>query len=173
MSRYSDKCDFADFLDIFGEESISKSEIYIGDKKLEATGYRDLVPYLAHTVSLFSGSKEGHIYVQLSERSYVDTQEEETLGWYLRDLLKIYNRCKRNKVPFDVDSAVKEVSFSDYNMDVIMELAKRVRDYGNKTTTAGIHTWIGEQFRKNLAYEMIKHNIDPSEYGLERFKEGK
>lgn len=169
ISRYSDKCDFADHIEIFGVENVLKADIYVGDTKIDAKGYNDLIPYLPHIICISCGSKDGGSYIKLTEKSQVDIHEEETLGWYLRDLLKIYNRCKRKKIEFNVEDAVKEVCWNNYNKEIITNLANRVKEHGKKATIDGLHTFLNEYYRENLVDEMLKYGLNPADWDYGRF----
>lgn len=171
ISSYSDRCDFCDHIYFSGVENVLKADIYVGDKKLEAKEYRDLIPYLPYIIGIFIGGKDGDSYIRLSKESYVDSYERETLEWYLKNLLRIYNRCKRKKIPFNKEAAVHEICFDHHNEDIITELANRVAQFGRKAKIDGLHTSYGDFYRKNLVDEMIKYNIDPADFGLERFLE--
>jgi hypothetical protein len=109
----------------------------------------------------------------LSSRSFVDTEEEDRLNCYLREILRIYNRCKRKKVEFNVEEVVKEVCWHDYNKEQITELARRVKEKGKKTTIDGIHLTMSEHYRQELVDEMIRNNLNPADYGYERFTANK
>lgn len=194
MSKFSGKADFFDHLWMSSEteeEAFNKfngTELYIVQpvpedvnifdcvnipetyyKKIEYTSMKDLIPYYPHTIAFGSWGKE-HSIVCLSSKSHVDIEEEDRLNWYMRDLQKIYRRCKRKKIEFDVEAAVKEVDWHDYNTDIIRELAERVKKYGKKATSTEVHLPFYEQhYRQNLVAEMLAHGIDPAEWGLERF----
>ena len=105
----------------------------------------------------------------MTKESKVDIHEQETLGWYLRDLLKIYNRCKRKKIEFNVEDAVKEVCWNDHNREIITELANRVKEQGKKANIEGLHTSLNEHYRENLINEMLKYGLNPEEWGYGRF----
>lgn len=113
--------------------------------------------------------------VCLSSRSFVDEEEEDRLLLYLKQLLRIYNRCKRKKTEFNVEEAVKEVCWLNYNKEQITELAQRVKEKGKKASIDGIHLAMSEHYRQVLVDEMIRNDLNPADYGYERFvtnKEG-
>lgn len=170
MSKFCDKCDFADHIDIFGLENTLKANIYIGDSgtPLNATCYKDLVPYLAHIVGASVGGKDGCTYIRLTARPWLDYQEEDRLESYKKSMVTYYNSCKRKKVEFDIDTACKRVTIFD-NDETTRELARRVKEKGNKAELNGLHFRIYDMYRQNLVDEMIKEGIDPCDYGYERF----
>lgn len=89
----------------------------------------------------------------------------------LNSLLTIYNRKNRNKTPFDIDSAIKESSWSTLNRCVLSELAERVGLYGERANTDGIHLDTKDHYRRVLVEEMISNGVNPADYGYERFLE--
>ena len=147
------------------EERVNIPETYY--KKVEYKSFKDLIPYYPHIVAFAGGST-----VCLSPKSYVDEDEQETLEFYLKRILRIYNRCKRKKIEFNIEDAVKEVCWSDWNKEAIEELAKRVKLKGKKANIDGIHLVMKEYYRNELVKEMLKYGINPADYGYERFVRG-
>ena len=130
----------------------------------------DLIPYYPYVVcTAVHNNADRTATIRLTSESYVDVEERERLNLYLEQLLKIYNRCKREKTKFDIKEAVDEVSFWNFNVEAIMELANRVAKSGKKATIDGIHLKMHEFYRKQLAEEMLKSGLNPTEYGYERF----
>ena len=153
------------------KDGVNVPETYY--KKVEYSSIKDLVPYYPHLVSMahYDNKNPRNSLVIISPKSYVDENEKDFLEWYLKDLLKIYRRCKRKKIEFNVDDAVKEVCWHDYNKEEIVELANRVKEKGKKATIDGIHLPFNEKYyRQELVNEMLKYGLDPCEYGdYERF----
>lgn len=176
MSMFSGKCDCYDTLvaihNYTEDELKNKVDIYVGNstEPLHIESYKDLIPYYPYLVSSGVFSKDKFV-VHLTSESFVDEEERESLEFRLKELIKIYNRCKRKKTEFNVEDTVKEVCFGDWNRDVICELAKRVKENGKKATIDGLHLKIHELFRKTLVDEMLNNGIDPCEYGYGRFME--
>lgn len=179
MSIYSGKCDVYDTLvsihQYTEEELIKNVKIYVGnsDEPLEIESYKSLIPYYPYIVaSAYFNNKDRQAIISLSSESFVDEEERERLEWYLKDILKIYNRCKRNKEEFDVEMAVDGVSwFSD--KDVIREIARRVKESGARATLDGIHLEFHEHYyRQLLVDKMIENGLNPFDYGYGRFVEG-
>lgn len=177
MSKYSGKCDFYDNLCIheYTEEELKNNIIiYIGNSKnpLKIDSYKSLIPYYPHIISVGSFDNEKRkSTIYLTSKSWVDIEEEESLNFYLSQILRVYNRCKRKKVPFDLDMARKELGYL-YNdiKEVIDELIDRVNKYGKKANIDGLHLPFKEQcYRKILIDEMLRNGLDPCEYGYERF----
>ena len=175
MSKFSGKCDLADSLEIHNytlEELQDNVLIYVGEntEPLHIEKMSDLIPFYPYIIgSSYHNNKERKAVIHLSSESYVDREEREILEFRLKDLLRIYNRCRRKKIEFDIDKAVDEVSWLGWNYEVYREIAERVELYGKKATVDGIRLKMHEIYRRELAEEMIKNGLDPADYGLERF----
>lgn len=154
------------------EELKNNVNIYIGNIKtpLKIESQKDLIPYYPHIVS--SGgfdNVERKADIHITSKSWVDMEEKESLEWRLNSLLRIYNRCKRKKIEFDVDEAVKEITWNDWNEELYKELAKRVKEYGKRATIDRIHLKMHERYRQELVNTMIENGLNPSYWGYERF----
>lgn len=167
MSKYSGKYDFADWIETHGVENIDKVNVYVGDNKVKVHEYRDIIPYLAHIIVFAGSAKGGQATVKLSVDSYVDRYEREMLQYAMDDLLRIYRKCKRQKIEFCAEDAVNQISW--HEKDVAMELAKRIEQSGKKANFDGLHIKVCEFYRKHLAKEMMRHGLNPVDYGLDRF----
>lgn len=152
MSKYSGKCDVADWCDGFTDEQLLAMRFYIGRNivPLKIESQKDLAPYYAHLVSAASGQ-----VVRISEESFVDSEEREHLTWRLENVKKYYRKCKRMKIPYDMDEAVKQSSFFT-SSDIDREIAKRVGEQGNKATIDGLRLPLQEHNRKKLFTEMVR-----------------
>ena len=169
---YSGKCDFYDYIEIHQDkDSILNAKIYVGDSNtpLEVHSMVDLIPYYPYIISVGAHNGKDH-FIRLTSKPYTDIEEEDSLKFYLELLLKYYRKCKRKKIEFDVDEAVKSLSFS-FNQDVIRELAERVKKYGKKATYEGLHLVSKDFYRKELVDEMLINGLNPADYGYERFCE--
>lgn len=156
-------------LDKIFKQNINIAETYY--KKVKYNSIKDLIPLYPYIISFCSidNTNSNNSVVWLSMKPFTDTEEEEILGFYLEDLIKIYNKCKRNKIEFDVDNAVNTVCFQGHNKNVITELANRVKEHGKRAKIDGIHTDTHEYYRQKLVDEMIKNEINIADYGYERF----
>ena len=107
MSKYCDKCDVYDQIGDYSDEQLQNSKIFIGDNvvPLKIESQHDLAPYYAHIV-VESYAKDNVVNMRISNRSYVDRQEEECLEWILRDFKKYYKKCKRKKIPYVEEEAL-------------------------------------------------------------------
>ena len=179
MSRFSGKCDLGDTLDIRGEEFISKSKIFIGNNiaPLRIDTYKDALPYFPFLVGSMGSDKE-MAYIRISNRSFVDIEEEEMLGWILRDAKKYYRKCKRNKVDFDINEALKKTVMFECDYDEYRPIIEAVKENGEKATVPEtVHRPIHDHYRKDLYEEMVKVGYDENSsaiwcFGLGRFLRG-
>lgn len=140
-------------------------------KKVEYSSMKDLIPYYPYLIS-FAGcdnTDSRNSVVCLTSESFVDREERESLEFKLKEILRIYNRCKRKKIEFNVDDAVEQICWMGWNKVAVTELANRVKEKGKRATTDGIHLTMHERYRRELVDEMIKHDIDPAKYGYSRF----
>lgn len=171
MSRFSGKCDLADTIDIH-DEKILNAKIYVGNsnKPLQINEIKDLIPYYPHIIGAACfDNVDGKSVIHLSSESWVDHEERENLEFKLQRLIRIYNRCKRKKIEFNVEDAVNEICCGNWNREPITELANRVKEKGKKTTIDGIHLTMHERYRQELVDEMLKHGLNPADYGYARF----
>lgn len=198
MSKFSGKADFCDSLwsraetDEEAFEKFNGTNLYISQplpkgfnlkeaidnkvnipqtyyKKIEYSSIKDLIPYYPHITS-FGGYSSDYRLVCLSQEPYFDYEERDRLEVNLKWLIRIYNRCKRKKIEFNVEDAVKEVCYNGWNEEPITELAKRVKEKGKKATVDGIHLRMHEYYRKEFVREMLKYGLNPCDYGdYERF----
>lgn len=171
MSKWSGKCDFADSLEIHNytlEDFQNKVTIYIGNstEPLHIEKMEDLIPYYPHLISMaWYNNLKGKSVIHLTSESYVDIEERDILEFRLKCLLKIYNRCKRKKIEFNVDEAIKDITLNGWNEEPYRELANRVKEKGKKATIDGIHLKMHDYYRQELVNEMLKNGINPADIG--------
>lgn len=173
MSQYSGKCDLADTWEIYGEEYMLKSNIYIGDNiiPLRIDSYKDALPYFPFIEAVSAGDKD-HANIWLHEESYVDQEERDILTSYLNDFKKYWRKCKRKKIEYTVDEAIYAVSW--HTDDYIIQLAELVEKDGDKAQLPWyIHTRMAEYYRLELYNDMIAAGWDERKakcwvYGWER-----
>lgn len=158
------------------EELQNNVKIYVGDneKPLKIEKLSDLIPYYPYIISsAYYNNTERKSVICLSSESFVDKEERKLLEFDLKQVLKIYNRCKRKKTEFNVEDVVEKFCWSDFNKDTITELANRVKENGKKATIVGLHLSMHEHYRQILVNEMLKNGLNITDYGYERFqKEG-
>ena len=156
--------------DDFSFEKAIKDKVNIPEtyyKKIEYSSIKDLIPFYPYTIA-FAGcdnTDSRNSVVCLSSESHVDREERENLEFRLKELLRIYNRCKRKKIEFNVEEAVKEITWNGWNEEPYTELAKRIKEQGKKASIDGIHLTMHEHYRKELVDEMIKNGLNPCQYG--------
>lgn len=152
------------------ENKVNIPETYY--KRVEYSSIKDLIPLYPHLIG-FAGcdnTDSRNSVVCLSRESFVDSEERENLEFRLKHLLRIYNRCKRKKTEFDVEEALKEIVWNGWNEEPYRELANRVKMHGKKATVEGLHLKMHEYYRQLLVEEMIRHDLNPCDYGdYERF----
>jgi hypothetical protein len=174
MSRYSGKCDVYDSVIMISkytdEELAHNVTIYQGygedQKKLNISCRKDLIPYYAYLVSSACyNNVERKAVIHITRESFVDREERDSLEFKLKNVLRIYNRCKRKKTEFDVNATVEEVAWKGFDDDIYREIANRVKEHGKKANVDGIHLKMHEYYRKELVKEMIDNGINPLDYG--------
>lgn len=164
MSKFSGKCDFYDHIEIFGVDDTLSSDIYIGRNiiPLRFETEKDLIPYYPYLIAMSvwdNETKKGMIV--LSEESFVDREEKETLTYTLQRLVRYYNKCKRKHIPYDPEQAVKESLGDWFNPPYYKVLAERVGEYGEKANINGVHTNTHHYYRDLLYKEMINNGYTP------------
>lgn len=157
-------------LDISTPENLSET-IKSNWEEIHYECIADLVPYYPYLISMaFCDNKDSNnSTVVLMSESYIDVSEREMLNIYLKQILKIYNRCKRKKIDFNIEDVVSEVCWMS-DKDAITELVKRVSQYGKKANFEDVYLTMGEWYRKELADEMVKHGLNLADYGMKRFE---
>ena len=117
---------------------------------------KDLMPYYPYIVAMMAGDGEGNLIVHLSSESFVDEEEKEILSWYLRDIKKYWRKCKRQKIEFNEDDAIKLIRFGNEELpDYKREIVKRVKDLGDNATSNNIHLPLHDSMRSELYNDMI------------------
>ena len=161
MSAFSGKCDFCDHIHMNEnpEETIKNITVYIHGKDLrrhplKIDTLKDAVKYYPYIIGCGAWS-DGHGVIELSSRCFIDSEEEEHLGWYLEDALKYWRKCKRNKIPFDKKECFKKISFLNSDRPFLQEIVYRVEQYGDKATIKGLHDSLWEHYRRDWFDEMV------------------
>jgi hypothetical protein len=70
---------------------------------------------------------------------------------------------------FNVEDVVRETCWMNLNIETHREIANRVKMYGKKANTEGLHLNMYERYRNELVQEMLKNGLDPVDYGYGRF----
>ena len=105
MSRFTGKCDFFDDCEMIRtpEEIVERSDIYLGDAKVEIKTPKDLIPYYTHIVASACYNKDEGNTINLSKESFIDSEEKELLVWRIMDAIKFARKAKKEKKPFDLN----------------------------------------------------------------------
>ena len=157
MSRFSGKCDICDIYGDYSDEQLRKSEFYIGRNPvpLRITSQHDLVPYYPHLIRM-STCRDGVATVIMTDESFIDSEEKQHLNLKMERFKKYRRKCKRNKIPYEVEEAVKAVLFfPESASDLDYEIARRVGEMGDRATIEGLHDKLREYFRRELYREML------------------
>lgn len=158
ISRYTDRCDLGDTVEIFGVDNIlSKYKIYISDciVPLKIDSEKELLPFYPYIVAIMVSNKEEGGTIRLSSKSYIDEQEEEWLTWDLDYAKKYWAKCKRDKKTFDEEECLKKMSWLNVQ-EYHKQIVDRVKAFGKKATIDGIHTPYHDRCRQKLYEDMIK-----------------
>lgn len=126
-----------------------------GDKLLDIKSVKDLLPYGAFIVGMAYGNQDGTYICHIGERSFVDTEEEESMTWYLNYVKRIYRRCKRKKIPFELDYVLEELDWIT-DKDRIITLFNRVKEHPCSANVKGLHDNMHQYYRERLYEDMVK-----------------
>lgn len=175
MSKYSGKCDLADIYYIRDNWDFTKNKIYIKNNiiPLRIDCEKDLMPYFPYLQSYGSGDKDGLI-IHLTDKSFVDIEEEERLNWCLGRAIRYFKKCKRKKIPFTKEECLKNCFWKPSEYEI--EIVDRVYRLGEKATIRGLHTKFHDYYREQLYQDMIKAGWEETKayswcYGWERLFE--
>ena len=148
------------------EEILSKYEIYASINDiipLKIQTEKDLVAYYPYLVSTMSSNKEEGGVIRLSQKSYINMEEEESLTYKLNNLIKYYKKCKRKKMPFNKNEALKKINYAgDYPQQYEIDLVNRVAEFGTKATIEDIHDSWHDKMRKEWFEVMVENGWDES-----------
>lgn len=105
ISKWTGKCDFADDCEMIRtpEEIVERSDIYLGDAKVEIKTPKDLIPYYTHIVASACYNKDEGNTINLSKESFIDSEEKEFMAWRIMDAIKLARKAKKEKKPFDLN----------------------------------------------------------------------
>lgn len=85
------------------DEIVERSDIYLGDAKVEIKTSKDLIPYYTHIVSSASYNKDEGNTINISKESFIDTEEKDFMVWRIMDAIKLARKAKKEKKPFDLN----------------------------------------------------------------------
>ena len=166
MSIFCGKCDFYDgFVAIRCDgdetkvsEELKNLELFIRGKdgrthRVKSDTIKDIAKYYPYLECIMTGNKE-KIIIILTSDSFIDQEEEEHVGWYIRDVYKYWRKCKRNKKPFVVDECIESLYWM--NDDILRTVAERVAKDGNKAEFDDIHLSLHEYYRRRWFGELVR-----------------
>ena len=156
MSKFSGKCDVFDWFGDDSDEFITNSNIKIRETTLNIKNRKDLIPYYPYLVAS-GGRDKNKCTVFLTEKSYIDIEEEESLKTDLKSLLDYYDKTKDK---YDENEAYKIIQPFGWNRKYSHELVKRVKEYGHDATIEGLHDPTHERYRQEFCDYMIKNGYD-------------
>ena len=170
MSKSSGKCDFYDgVVAIHCDGDTSKLEEFLARTTIRVRGAdgRDHVvsvknekdaslyyPYL-EAIAAFN-NHEGRNSIVLSSQSFIDSEERERVGWYVRDVMSYWRKCKKEKKAFDVEECVQAKGFFWTDTTMLRKVAEKVAKDGNKAEFDDIHTNMHEHYRREWFEEMVR-----------------
>ncbi len=168
MSQFCGKCDFYDgFVAISGEgdekkveENLKKLKLYIygkdgRDHRVKSDTIKDIAKYYPYLEGCAAYNRETGYNILLSSDSFIDQEEREHVGWYVKEVYKYWRKCKRIKKPFVVDECVKALSYWS-NTDILRTIAERVATDGNKAEFDDIHLSLHEYYRRRWFDELVR-----------------
>lgn len=166
MSIFCGKCDFYDgFVAIRCDgdetkvsEELKNLELFIRGKDgrshwVKSDTIKDIAKYYPYLECIMTGNKEKTTIILASD-SFIDQEEEEHIGWYIRDVYKYWRKCKRNKKPFVVDECIESLYWM--NDDILRTVAERVAKDGNKAEFDDIHLSLHEYYRRRWFGELVR-----------------
>lgn len=167
MSRFCGKCDFYDSFVMIGsdgkhgklEENLKRLKLYVygkdgRDHRVKSDTIKDIAKYYPYLEGVMSYSKETGYNIYLQSDSFIDQEEREHIGWYVRDVLKYWRKCKRGKKPFVVNECIQTLHWM--NDDILRTVAERVAKDGDKAEFDDIHDSLHEYYRREWFEEMVR-----------------
>lgn len=169
MSQFSGKCDFYDSVVMIHcdddpeklEDFLAGTNIYIYGKdgrnhKIEVRNEKEACLYYPYlTVVAAFNCDENKNTIILSSNSFIDKEEREHIGYYINDVRKYWNKCKRNKEEFTVEKCVEHFSMWR-NTELYQEIATRFLNNGNKAEFDDIHDNMHEYYRRKWFDELVR-----------------
>lgn len=142
------------------EEILEKYQVYAYGNDivpLRMESKKDLVAYYPYLTTMVYSNKEEGGRIHLSDKSYIDIEEEERLNRKINDLKKYYKKCKRNKEEFDKNKALELICWLEEPKPYHIELVNRVAEFGNKATIENIHDPFHDRMREEW-YQLMLDN---------------
>lgn len=174
MGRVTGKCDFQDCVDMHSNEPdfFQKSKIYISSHDRFGNSIRigplkieneiDAIPYFTH---LDSGgfSKEGNTII-LSEESWIDSEEFQSIEIIKDEAIHYFKRCKRKKkTPTYKDFSESFGNLSQNKINCLeFQVYNRIKVFGYNASMKGVHRAFAQARRLNFIKYAIENNADLS-----------
>lgn len=125
------------------------------ENKITILSYKDLVPYLPRCETIMCMNHDGQNTIVLDSKPHWMWEEEERIEWIVKNVFRVYNRCKRKKTLFTLEDCIKENAF-ETNKDIISEIYDRIVKSGKKATFTDIRlNFTNKIYRQPLIEEMI------------------
>lgn len=167
MSVFSGKCDFYDGFVMIRcdgdenkvQEKLSKLTLYIigKDKRehlVKSDTIKDIAKYYPYLESIMYSSKEGGVTVILSSDSFIDQEEREMRDYKVKDVMKHWRKCKREKKPFNKEEYLSSTWYSD--KEDLATIFDRVAKDGDKAEFDDIHLPMWEHNRRRWFEELVR-----------------
>lgn len=167
MSRFCGKCDFYDSFVMIGsdgkhgklEENLKRLKLHVygkdgRDHRVKSDTIKDIAKYYPYLESVMCFDKENGYNIYLQSDSFIDQEEREHIEWYIRDVLKYWRKCKRNKKPFIVDECIESLHWMNDN--ILRTVAERVAKDGDKAEFDDIHDSLHEYYRREWFKELVR-----------------
>ncbi len=133
-----------------------------GCELLDIKCLRDLLPYAAFIVGMAYGNHDGTYICYIGGKSFIDEEEEEHFTWYLKQIQRLYKRCKRKKIEFTEEYVLEQLSWV-IDKDIIKTLFYRVKEHPYSANVEGLHDNLHQYYRKKLEEDMIKTGYTPEQ----------
>lgn len=140
MGRFTGKSDFEDMVLMhYSPQDILKAKIYQNKSRLKLETERDLIPYYPYLISVMSATKKedgsSDIVIEICNKSYIDTREEETIFYVLQDILLFKKQCNKKKLEFNKQAFEKSKFYYEPNKEIVDKIFN-VLDKREDTKTA-------------------------------------
>lgn len=120
MGRHTGKSDFEDWCEMHNKPSeiVEKAEIYLGGAKVDIKNEKDLIPYYTHLIASMSCCS-GEQHINLARESFIDSEEQDRMGWRISDLITAARKAKKDKVEFNFEYFKNSKFYNDMSPDWI------------------------------------------------------
>lgn len=143
MSKFSGKCDFADFIfnnEIDYNKFNENFSIYVGEYPFYINEEADLIPLYPHIIAVHYKNENKH-FIKLTKDSFLKSNDMEVSSWLIRDILTAYKKLNKkpsvdevstigykSMIPFLLDSLPEEVfnlKLKNKNIDFISKVLSK------------------------------------------------